>query len=456
MTTIEEPRPWIRLALLATEGQSEAVAAFVHDLPAAEVSRALAHLAEPEQQLVLGLLSPEDAAEVLTALPEAQAVDLVDDMVPGQAAAILDEMPSDEQADILGELELDEARAILAEMEEGAAREAFTLASYPEDSAGGLMRTELLAYQEDQTVADVIHDLQANAEEYARYDVQYAYVVGPERELTGVLRLRDVLLAPRSRRLRAIQLEGVLSVSVTAPLTELEDFFDRHSFLGVPVVDAAHRLVGVVRRFAVEEAVGDRAHEELLKVRGIVGGEELRSMPTLLRVRRRLSWLSVNVALNVIAASVIAMYQETLSAVIALAVFLPIISDMSGCSGNQAVAVSMRELALGLVKPIDVLYVWGREAIVGVLNGLVLGLLIGLTAFLWKGSPALGLVVGAALAINTVVGVSLGGCIPLLLRRFGLDPALASGPILTTVTDMCGFFLVLSLATAALPWLTAA
>ena len=176
-------------------------------------------------------------------------------------------------------------------------------------------------------------------------------------------------------------------------------------------------------------------------------------MPLLLRSRRRLAWLSVNIVLNIIAASVIALYQETLAAVIALAVVLPIISDMSGCSGNQAVAVSMRELVLGLVRPAEMLRVWLKEVSVGTVNGLALGLLIACAAWLWKGNPVLGLVVGGAMAANTVIAVSIGGIVPLVLRRLNMDPALASGPILTTITDMCGFFLILSFAAALLPWL---
>ena len=188
---------------------------------------------------------------------------------------------------------------------------------------------------------------------------------------------------------------------------------------------------------------------------GILGGEELRTMPLRTRSARRLSWLSINIVLNIIAASVIAFYQDTLTAVIALAVFLPIISDMSGCSGSQAVAVSMRELSLGLIRPAEFLHVFRKEAVVGVVNGVMLGLLLGAVAFLWKGNAVLGLVVAGALSLNTIIAVCIGGTVPLLLRRFGQDPALASGPILTTITDMCGFFLVLSFASAALPWLVA-
>jgi len=176
-------------------------------------------------------------------------------------------------------------------------------------------------------------------------------------------------------------------------------------------------------------------------------------MPLLLRSRRRLAWLSANIVLNIIAASVISLYQETLAAVIAIAIFLPMVSDMSGCSGNQSVAVSLRELALGLAKPVDVVRVWAKEVSVGVINGIVLGILIAVVAWVWKGNSFLGVVIGLALALNTVVAVSVGGVVPLLLKRFNQDPAVASGPLLTTITDVAGFFLVLSLATWMMPLL---
>ena len=205
---------------------------------------------------------------------------------------------------------------------------------------------------------------------------------------------------------------------------------------------------------SIEDAVRKQRTSVFLHLNGIIGGEEFRTMPLLSRSGRRLSWLSLNIILNIIAASVIALYQDTLAAAITLAVFLPMVSDMSGCSGNQAVAVSMRELSLGLVRPKELLWVLAKEVKVGIINGLVLGLMLGGVAYVWKGNPWLGLVVGGALAANTLISVSLGGMLPLVLKRLKLDPALVSGPLLTTVTDMCGFFLVLSFASAVLPKLT--
>ena len=202
----------------------------------------------------------------------------------------------------------------------------------------------------------------------------------------------------------------------TSRLEALERFFDRYPLLGVPAIDASGVLVGVVRSVDVEQAADERSNRSFLKFMGIVGGEELRTMPLRYRSMRRLSWLTVNILLNIMAASVIAFHQDTLSAVIALAVFLPIISDMSGCSGNQAVAVSMRELTLGVIRPRELWRVLRKEAAVGIINGFVLGVLLGLVGWLWKGNVMLGAVVAAALALNTLIAVCFGGMIPLVLR----------------------------------------
>ena len=387
-------------------------------------------------------------------MSDTQAAELIEELEPTEAAAIVNELPSDEQVDLLEQLESDNAAHILEEMEPEEAADVRLLSQFPPDSAGGLMITEYLAYPDTAVVEDVLDDLREYAEEYAEYEVQYAYVISAPGVLTGVLRLRDLLLSPRDRPVTAVMLSDLHFVKTETALNDLRHFFERYGYFGVPVTDADNHLVGVVRRTAVQEALEEQADQTFLKASGIVGGEEFRDMPLVSRSFRRLSWLSINIVLNIIAASIIAFYQETLAAVIALAVFLPIISDMSGCSGNQAVAVSLRELTLGLVKPYELFHVLSKEAQVGVVNGAVLGCLLGGVSWLWQGNPYLGLVVGGALALNTLVAVTLGGAVPLVLHRFRMDPALASGPILTTVTDMCGFFFVLSFATLVLSYLT--
>lgn len=405
-----------------------------------------------DQASLINLLSPEDAATLLERIPQNQAVEAIENAEVETAASILNELYSDDQVDILAELDSTDAEAILDEMLPAEAENVRRLIQYDPESAGGLMVTEYLAFESDMTVGQTVKHLQEKAEEYEDYHVQYIYVTNNNR-FAGVLQMRDLLLSRPNTKLSSIVIRNAFSMPPEASLEDLISFFDKYDFFGVPIVDGEDQLLGIVLRKDLREAETERSNLELLETQGIVGGEELRSMPVLLRSKRRLSWLSVNILLNIIAASVIAFYQDTLEEVIALAVFLPVISDMSGCSGNQAVAVSLRELSLGLVKPYELARVLWQEVKVGLINGTVLGILIGIAAYIYMGNAYLGLVVGGALAINTIVAVSIGGTIPLFLKKLNTDPALASGPILTTITDMLGFFLALTFAGAAMNYL---
>ena len=439
---------------LSIRETAQAISDILNTAGPAEASHAVSLLSNSDQLKVLESLSFEDAAALVEDLPESQAAQIIERLSARQAAGIVGELPSNEQADVIGRLSIEDASAILNAMPAEEARDARRLMAYPSDSAGGLMITEMLSYPDNLSVGDVLDDLRANANRYRSFDVQYAYVVTSNDELVGVLPLRDLLLSLPNRRLTTVMINEPLKVRDNAKLEELERFFDRHSLLGVPAVDANGVLMGIVRSVDVEQAAEERSNRSFLKFMGIVGGEELRTMPLRFRAMRRLSWLTVNILLNIVAASVIAFHQDVLAKVIALAVFLPIISDMSGCSGNQAVAVSMRELTLGVIRPSEFWRVLRKESAVGVINGIVLGILLGAVAWLWQGNAMLGVVVAVSLAANTLIAVSFGGLIPLLLRACGQDPALASGPILTTITDMTGFFLVLTFAGAVLPWLT--
>ncbi len=426
----------------------------LESLQPVEIARSISRLDKDQQARLIELLGPKKAAAIISVILDFGSTDIVDRLPSNRAAPIVKEMARDQQADMLKKIGEDDAEAILQEIKPTKAQKIRQLMGYPEDTAGALMITEYLAYDLHRQVKDVLDDLRQHGEQYSDYDIQYAYVVADTHKLVGVLRLRDLLMAPRHQRIQEVMVKKPLSVDVHTSLRDLRDFFRQYTFLGVPVVDDLGHLVGVVRSSSVREAANKRNNQLFLKFAGIVGGEEFRSMPLVKRSSRRLSWLSINIVLNIIAASVIALYQDTLEKAIVLAVFLPIISDMSGCSGNQAVAVSIRELTLGLVRPKELLRVLTKESAIGIINGLVLGCLLGAAAVLWKGNPYLGLIVGAALAANTFVAVSFGGLVPLILRGLRTDPALASGPLLTTITDMCGFFFVLSFASFMLPRLS--
>jgi magnesium transporter len=444
-------QPWDRLSELIAQENSDSIIQFINTLSPSETARVISRLTESSQTCLFNLLSPEDAADIIEDIPETQAADLVEEMSSEQAAAILEELPSDHLADVLGEMDNTSSRAVLAKMDREDADEARMFLEYAKDCAGGLMVSEFLSYKTDNTIQDVFDDLQAHQEQYRNYHILYFYVVDRQDRLVGVLRMHDLLFPSKHTPLDQIMIAAPLSISHQASLRELENFFDERHLFGVPAVDDQGRMVGVVLSRDVQEALSKKKTKTFLRISGVIGGEEFRTMPLWSRSGRRLAWLSMNIVLNIIAASVIAMHQETLAAAITLAVFLPMVSDMSGCSGNQAVAVSMRELSLGLVRPGELFWVLAKEARVGIINGLVLGVLLGGVAFAWKNNPWLGLVVGGALAANTLVSVTLGGMLPLVLKRFKMDPALVSSPLLTTVTDMCGFFFVLSFAAAIMP-----
>jgi magnesium transporter len=457
---------WEQIEQILAQANAPALRAYLDELPPDEVARALSRMEEDDQKRVVTLLGPEDAADLMEELSDVQAALLLEDLTAIEAAPIIEEMESGERADKLGELDQDDAEAILAQMSPSEAAQTRRLLTHDPHTAGGIMVTEFLAYTMDNTVGGILSDLRTNADQYTDYRVQYTYVVDTVGTLLGVIRLRDLVLSASTTSVMDIMLtKNLVSVPVSATLEDLEHFFDRHDYVGVPALDEAGCLVGIVQRADVEEAHGDQAEQNFMRFSGIVGGDEFRSMPTASRALRRLSFLSPNIVLNLMAAGVIASFQDTLGAVIALAVFLPIISDMSGCSGNQAVAVSIRELSVGLVKPKDYLLVLWKEWQIGLANGLAVGLMLGIVAGVYgrffinfahpSGSIYFGLVIGAALATNTMLSVSLGGLVPLALKSRKIDPALASGPILTTVTDMCGFFLVLGMATLALKYLAA-
>jgi magnesium transporter len=450
---VKERNTWEVLRDCLAHDDSAGLNEYLNALSGEETLRALMRLEIEEQQQILARLTPESAAEVFEFMPDEPAGELLGELHPEVAASIISEMASDDQADVLSELDDEEREEILRHMDVEDVQEARQLMAYDDDVAGGLMMKEYFSFPQMYRASSVLRDLAKREEDYELNHVLYIYVTGRGGELLGVARIRDIIVAAPDARLADI-LHPAMSVRDTARLDELENFFDENNISAVPVVDDNNRMLGVVRRRAVYDAVAERADADHLKSQGIVGGEELRSMPTSIRSRRRLSWLSVNIILNLIAASVIAQFQDVLSAMIVLAVFLPIVSDMSGCSGNQAVAVSMRELSLGIIRKSDLFYVWGKEIVVGVINGIALGIIIAIIAWVWQGNGWLGLVVGMALALNTMVAVSIGGTVPIILKTLKVDPAVASGPILTTITDMCGFFLLLGTASLMLPLLT--
>lgn len=434
-----------KLRSLLEAGDSDGVRSLIRDMPPGNSARLMTRLDDSKRHELLNVLPADYAAQLLMSLSIQQGASVLADLAPQRAAALIECLSSNEQADVIAELG-EEAAEIIACLPATVVQRIRRLSQYRGDSAGGLMIEEYLAYPENARAFEVIDDLRARVEDNAHLVVQYVYATDSSGRLVGVLRLRDLVLLGSSDSVQKAMTRELLRVAPDVTLDELRHVFERHSFLSVPVVDEHSRLLGVVLRTDVEEATSDRADRRLLFMSGVMRGEESRSMSWTNRVMRRAPWLCVSLALSLAAASVIGWYQETLSAVIALAVFLPVISGMGGNSGNQSLAVSIRELSLGLVQPHEFLWVVLKEVAVGLANGLLLGVAVTVLCFAWQRNVRLSLVVGAAIVLNVVVAACLGGLLPLILKRWQLDPALASGPVLAAVNDLCGFLFALALA----------
>ncbi len=414
----------------------------------------------PDLHCFISYLSNKNKIKLFSTIPEETAAQLLYSALDNhlmdyvllklkrsKAAKILEYIPSDIQVDTFRALDPKVVNKIIQYFDPVMRAEVKELIKYEDNTAGGLMVREYLEYYSHQTTNDIRIDLEKNAETYKKYDVQYTYIIDKQKKLLGVIPLRELFFSSKNTPLINIVYKNIVTIPIDDNAEQVRDYFNAHPYLAFPVVDTNNKLLGVIKRDSIEHFLKRETEQEFLKLTGIMGGEETHSMPIPLRSAKRLSWLSINILLNFMAASVIIIYQDTLAQAITLAVFLPIISDMSGCSGNQSVAVTLRELALGWLQPKEIFRVLFKESILGIMNGIVLGCIIALIAVLWKENIYLGLVVGSALACNTVIAVCLGSLIPILLKSAKIDPAIASGPLLTTITDMVGFLLVFVFAT---------
>lgn len=399
---------------------------------------------------VLDAIQDHDfARQVLLWLPPEQSGPIIGALDPARAASLIANLHSDERVDLLAAVEEEARTAIQSLFPAETRRNAALLLAYPPDTAGGLMETEYLSYRVSDRVRDAIRDLRANQKRYAEIGVQYIYLLDESARLVGVAPIRDLMLSPEDASLATLIKREPVTVLDSAPLHDVALAFDENPFLALPVVDASGTMLGVVNRADATEREQEEAEDDYRVSQGIVGGEELRSMPVGVRVRRRGAWLGVNLLLCLGGAGVIAAFQHTLAKAIVVAAVLPIISATSGNAAMQAAAVSIRELTLGVIDARAWKRILLHELMLAALLALPLGLLVTILARLWGAGWPIGAAVGGAMAINSAVAIGIGATCPLLLRRFNVDPALASGPISTTLADVTGFTLTLSLVTLA-------
>jgi magnesium transporter len=431
-----------RMVELARNGEIAAFVRRAHDFEPADLADVLASLDEHERLAVVQALPPELSSQALAEMPEdAHAEDTLAALNPEQAAEIVEELEDDDAADILGELEPEEQERILSEVEDRT--EVDRLLRYGEETAGGLMTLHTVTVRDTATAAEALEEIRRQAEEVE--DLYQVFVVDADRRLVGILPFKDLVISRPERRVHDFMADADISVPPDLDQEEVARLMARYNLPSVPVVDQSGRLLGHVTFDDVIDVVEAETTEDLLRFGGVSADEEL-AAGWKEAVRSRLPWLYLNLLTAFLAGGVVYVFQGTVQRTVALAVWMPIIAGMGGNAGTQALAVTVRRLALGMIPRDRLGRVVGKEVLVGVTNGLANGVVVGIVAGLLGEGFRLGLVVFLAMTGNLLVAGFAGAFIPVVLERYNVDPAVASSIFVTTFTDVCGFLLLLGLA----------
>lgn len=368
--------------------------------------------------------------QVLEAMPNEQVAEALQQLDSDEAVYLLEDLDKQDQSDILAKLPLFERAALERSLE------------YKEDSAGRIMQTDLIAVPPFWSVAQAIDSLRESDDLPERfYEI---FVVDPSYHLLGSVALDRLLRSKLDVSIEALTMTDIHPIPVESDQEEVARQFERYNLTSAPVVDADQRLVGVITADDVVEVIQEEASEDILKMGG-VGGESVADT-VWQTTRHRFTWLLVNLGTAILASAVISLFDATIEQMVALAVLMPIVASMGGNAGTQTMTVAVRAIATQDLGRANAFRVIGRETAVGVLNGVLFAAIMGTIVYFWFGSSPLGLVIAAAMIVNLIVAGLAGILIPLGLEGLGLDPAIASGVFVTTVTDVVGFFAFLSLA----------
>jgi magnesium transporter len=420
----------------------------------ADLAQLYAELPEKERRAAFSVLVERHARLAMEALAEmepAAAAELLSDRPAEDIARLVQEIPTDDAATIIDHLPEELSAAVVELIKPKPGGGVGELLEYPEKTAGRIMNPNVFALREDMTAGEAITALQQ-----AR-DVEmvfYLYVVDERRHLVGVVSLRRLLLVPPDTPLKRIMTTDLISVRADMDQEEVARQVASYNILAIPVVDEENKLVGVITVDDVIDVIKDEATEDVYRLAGVASDDRVFTRASA-SLRRRLPWLIVNLATAFMAASVVAVFEPTISKVTALAVFMPIVAGMGGNAATQTLAVIVRGIALGELTWSNSRTALFKEVVVGLGNGVATGIVASAVVWITRGEPILGMILGMAMIINMFVAAAAGTLIPLALRALKVDPALASSVFITTLTDVFGFLSFLGLGTIFLRYLQA-
>ncbi|MDO9514880.1 MAG: magnesium transporter [Syntrophales bacterium] len=439
----EEVQPLGQLRKLIRLNREFDIIDLFSDLHPADIADLIDNLGEQEKIHLFSLLDVEKASDVIPELSDASREQILEDMSDKKLTEIIDEMDSDDAADVIAGLPEEQARAVLDGIEPEGSRDLKKLLKYDEDTAGGIMQWELVSVSSDSTINGALNAVVQASDEIEVYNV---FVVDRDNVLVGAIPLQKLITSKRhSLAIEAID-KTIPSVQTGVDQEEVARMFEKYDLLSLPVVDIGNRLLGRITIDDIVDVMEEESSEDIYRIAGLHEDDSVFNSPVQ-SIRRRLPWLYLNLLTALASALVIGFFEDTIRMVIALAVFMPVVAGLGGNAGSQTLTLIVRGMALGEVTFENSRKALYKQSIVGIVNGVAVGFVIGAIAYLWKGMPVLGVVLGLAMIINVFVGTLIGTLIPLSLKWLKADPALGSHIFVTAFTDAFGFFSFLGLAT---------
>ncbi len=425
-----------------SKGKWDEVTTLLESLRRSDQADVFSDLPPEQQQEILPLMDPENSADIFEELEDEDVFEIANIMATDRLVEIVDEMEPDEAADLLGDITHEQAEEVLSQIEE--ADEVRYLLEHPDETAGGVMTAMDVHIQQDMTVDEAIWHLRHLSPETET--VYYLFVQDEEGRLVGVVSLRDLVVAKPGTLIKGVMDEDPISVRVDADQEKAARLMQRYDLLALPVVDETNKLVGMITYDDLLDVLEDEATEDIYRLGG-VPKEKPSNIPFLTALHIRLPWVGLNLVTHLVSAFVLSAFEDTIAQMAVLAAFLPIVAGVSGSAATQTLTVTVRGLALGDIAPKEGLETLGRELLLGLINGLSMGVAIALIALVWKGNPLIGVVVGIATFLNMICAALAGVTVPLLMEKIKIDPALASPILVTTLMDALGYLFYLGLAT---------
>ena len=416
----------------------------IDDMRPADVADLIEYLNPEERLYIFELLEPEGAGEILVEIEPPVQERILGDLDNQAISGIVQELDSDDAADLVGDLPAGRAKEIIETLRDDVSEELGKLLPYPEDTAGGIMALEFVGIKAHATVGDAVELVREKREEVE--NLYYLWVIDDFEKLVGVISMKDLVLEPQDRRINEIMNPEVISVSVNRDQEEVAHLVKKYDLVTIPVVDEHHRLVGRITHDDIIDVIEEETDEDISLMAGVINQEIAEESPLKIS-RARLPWLIAGLFGGILAAFAIKQFETSLEKILALSFFFPVIMAMGGNTGIQAATVAVRGLATGDISLVGVGKRLWVEMKVALVNGIICGILLGLIVGVWLSDYGLGAIVALSLILIIFNSGFIGAAVPLALKRLNIDPALATGPFVTTTNDILSLLIYLGLVT---------